>query len=86
MKGFDPSGLSLSNTVMLGILKLKASLPLHQNLCFDLHSVKTRRQLILSLSLLVLGIARNKVEFSKESHTHTNSVPWKNKSNTTTFA
>jgi hypothetical protein len=53
---------------MLGILKFKVHLPLHQNFSFDLHSVKTDRQLIVSLSFPVLGVAPNKVEFSKQCH------------------
>jgi hypothetical protein len=58
--------------MMLGILKFGVCLPLHYNLCFDLHSVETDRQLIVSLSFSVLGVAPNKVDFS--SFTHTNFV------------
>jgi hypothetical protein len=58
---------------MLGILKFKVRLPLHYNLCFDLHSVKTDRQLIISLPFPVLGVDPNEVDFPI-SHTHTNFV------------
>jgi hypothetical protein len=55
---------------MLGILKLKTCLPLHQNLCFDLHSVRIDRLLIVSLSLPVLEVASNNVEFPDLTHSN----------------
>jgi hypothetical protein len=56
--------------MMLGILKFKVPLPLHYNSCFDLHTVKINRQLIMSLLslLFVLGVVCNKVEFSNLTH------------------
>jgi hypothetical protein len=59
--------------MMLGTLKFKVRLPLHYNLCFDLHSVKTGRQLVISLSsssFLVFGVAPNEVEFSNLKQTN----------------
>jgi hypothetical protein len=46
-----------------GNLKLNAHLPLHLNLLCDTHSVKTDRQLIISLLFCVPGVALTKWNF-----------------------